>query len=114
MEMKIEKLECVNDNIKDYHSKDCISASGLKLIYKRSIFHYLNKEFKKTSAMDLGNAAHILLYEGLEKFGEEYFVFSSIKLFERRFIFCFRIYLHFIVPPPYFWHNFAQIYFQRT
>ena len=46
MEMKIEKLECVNDNIKDYHSKDCISASGLKLIYKRSIFHYLNKEFK--------------------------------------------------------------------
>jgi hypothetical protein len=80
MEMKIEKLECVNDNIKDYHSKDCISASGLKLIYKRSIFHYLNKEFKKTSAMDLGNAAHILLYEGLEKFGEEYFVLPKLDM----------------------------------
>ena len=24
--MKIEKLECVNDNIKDYHSKDSLDA----------------------------------------------------------------------------------------
>lgn len=80
MEMKIENLKQVEDNIKDYHSKDCISASGLKLIYKRSIYHYLNKEFKKTPAMDLGNAAHILLYEGLEKFEKEYFVLPKLDM----------------------------------
>ena len=80
MEMKIENLKQVEDNIKDYHSKDCISASGLKLIYKRSIYHYLNKEFKKTPAMDLGNAAHILLYEGIERFEKEYFVLPKLDM----------------------------------
>lgn len=80
MEMKIENLKRVEDNITDYHSKDCISASGLKLIYKRSIYHYLNKEFKKTPAMDLGNAAHILLYEGIGQFEKEYFVLPKLDM----------------------------------
>ena len=52
----IEKCKTKQDNIKDYHSQDCISASGLKLIYQKSVGHYLKKQFKKTPAMILGVA----------------------------------------------------------
>ncbi len=79
---KIKQLEKVKDDIKEYHSKKCISASGLKTIAlnDNSVQHYLEKEFKKTDAMELGIAAHILLLEGLTEFENQYFVLPKLDL----------------------------------
>lgn len=80
--MKIKKLQKAKDDIKVYHSKNCISASGLKTIALNdfSVQHYLNKEFKKSDAMELGIAAHILLLEGLTEFENQYFVLPKLDL----------------------------------
>ena len=82
MEMKIEKLKIVYDNITDYHNKDCISASGLKLIAKKnySVQHYLQKEYKTSAAMELGKAAHVLLLEGMAEFDKQYFALPKLDL----------------------------------
>jgi len=51
-----------------YHSHDSISASGLKTIYKKSVYHYLNKEqFKSSPSMNFGSAVHSALLEPEKK-----------------------------------------------
>ena len=51
-----------------YHSHDSISASGLKTIYKKSVYHYLNKEqFKSSPSMKFGSAVHSALLEPEKK-----------------------------------------------
>lgn len=76
----IEKLKTIQDDIKEYHSKDCISASGLKLIYQKSLGHYLQKEYKQTSAMELGVQVHDILQTSLEEFHEQYFVIPKLDM----------------------------------
>ena len=80
--MLIKNLKKIKDDIKEYHSKECISASGLKQIFQKncSVYHYLNKEQFKSKAMSLGIATHILLYEGLDNFSKEYFVLPKLDL----------------------------------
>ena len=56
--MKIQK-----DSNDQYHSHDSISASGLKTIYKKSVYHFLNQRFKETPAMALGTAVHQAMLE---------------------------------------------------
>ena len=47
-------MKKIKDSNEVYHSHTSISASGLKTIYKKSVFHYLNKEqFISTPAMNL-------------------------------------------------------------
>ena len=56
------------DSNEVYHSHNSISASGLKTIYKKSVFHYLNKEqFISTPAMNFGSAVHSALLEPEKK-----------------------------------------------
>lgn len=76
----IEKVKTIQDDIKDYHSKECISASGLKLIYQKSLGHYLQKEYKKTPAMELGVQVHDILQIGLEEFHKQYFVLPKLDM----------------------------------
>lgn len=52
----------------EYHSHDSISASGLKTIYKKSVYHYLNQEeFISTPSMNFGSAVHSVLLEPEKK-----------------------------------------------
>jgi len=51
------------DSNDHYHSHNSISASGLKEIYKKSVYHYLNRKFKESPAMKLGTAVHQALLE---------------------------------------------------
>ena len=62
-----------NISNQDYHSHPAISASGLKLIYKKSVYHYLNRQPFSSAAMTLGSAVHTGLNEP-EKFYNEYYV----------------------------------------
>ena len=56
------------DSNLEYHSHDSISASGLKTIYKKSVYHYLNQEqFVSTPAMNFGSAVHSVLLEPEKK-----------------------------------------------
>ncbi len=56
------------DSNLEYHSHNSISASGLKMIYKKSVYHYLNKEkFISTPAMNFGSAVHSVLLEPEKK-----------------------------------------------
>ena len=80
MDILIEKLKKVEDTIEEYHSKDSISASGLKAIHNKSVYHYLNKEEFKSKAMYLGIAVHTLFYEGLDAFSKQYFVLPKLDL----------------------------------
>lgn len=56
-------MKKVNDSNEVYHSHDSISASGLKEIYKNSVYHFLNRGFKETAPMKLGTAVHQALLE---------------------------------------------------
>ena len=57
-------MKKIKDSNEVYHSHTSISASGLKTIYKKSVFHYLNKEqFISTPAMNFGSAVHSALLE---------------------------------------------------
>jgi len=56
----MKKIKDTND---EYHSHKSISASGLKIIYKKSVYHYLNSIFKMTDAMNFGSAVHSALLE---------------------------------------------------
>jgi len=50
------------DTNKKYHSATGISASGLKVIFNQSVFHYLNQGFKtSTIAMNFGSAVHSIM-----------------------------------------------------
>ena len=56
------------DSNTEYHSHDSISASGLKTIYKKSVYHYLNQEqFVSTPSMNFGSAVHSVLLEPEKK-----------------------------------------------
>lgn len=56
--MRIEK-----DSNDQYHAHNSISASGLKLISKYSVYHFLNQQVKETTSMAFGTAVHTALLE---------------------------------------------------
>jgi hypothetical protein len=56
-------MKIVKDSNQVYHSHNSISASGLKEIYKKSVFHFLNRKFKESPAMKLGTAVHQAILE---------------------------------------------------
>ena len=64
----------------DYHNfKNYISSSGMKLIYEKSVFHYLNQEVKEpTDAMIVGSATHTLILEP-QNFDDEFLVIPKIN-----------------------------------
>lgn len=64
---------------KEYHLDPSISASGIKTIFLKSVFHHLNKAFKKTPAMVLGSAVHSYFLEP-ENFKKEFFVMPKLDL----------------------------------
>lgn len=53
----------VKDTNDEYHSKNSISASGLKKIHSSSVYHFINEKFKETPAMALGTAVHQAILE---------------------------------------------------
>ena len=71
--MKIT-LSTKQDSNAEYHSKNSISASGLKMIYKKSVKHYLTAKFTETAAMALGTAVHTLMLEGQKNFDKDYYL----------------------------------------
>jgi hypothetical protein len=56
-------MKRIKDTNDEYHSHKSISASGLKMIYKKSVYHHLNSFFKMTDAMNFGSAVHSALLE---------------------------------------------------
>jgi len=57
--LKENKMIKKSDTNEVYHSQTGISASGLKIIFQQSLFHYLNfKPKKATTAMNFGTAVH--------------------------------------------------------
>jgi len=56
-------MKRIKDNNDEYHSHKSISASGLKTIYKKSVYHHLNSMFKMSDAMNFGSAVHSALLE---------------------------------------------------
>jgi len=56
-------MKRIKDSNDKYHSHKSISASGLKTIYKKSVYHHLNSMFKMTDAMNFGSAVHSALLE---------------------------------------------------
>ena len=55
----------IKDTNAEYHSQtDYIGSSGLKMIYKKSVDHYLrSKKMDPTDSMRLGTAVHTALLE---------------------------------------------------
>jgi len=51
------------DSNEVYHSSSAISASGLKTIAKKSVYHFLNQKRFESSAMALGTAVHCAMLE---------------------------------------------------
>lgn len=72
----MKKINLTNE---EYHKSKRISASGLKVIYQKSVYHYLNQKPFESSAMALGTAVHTALLEP-EKLNDEYFVIPKIDL----------------------------------
>tara|TARA_R100000654_G_scaffold64904_2_gene92628 strand:- start:2963 stop:3718 length:756 start_codon:yes stop_codon:yes gene_type:complete len=56
-------MKKIKDSNEEYHSHNSISASGLKTIYKKSVYHHLNSRFKMTDAMNFGSAVHSAILE---------------------------------------------------
>lgn len=56
-------MKVTKDSNDIYHSHDSISASGLKTIHKKSVYHLINQKFKETPAMALGTAVHQAILE---------------------------------------------------
>ena len=56
-------MKVTKDSNDIYHSHDSISASGLKTIHKKSVYHLINQQFKETPAMALGTAVHQAILE---------------------------------------------------
>jgi len=56
-------MKVVKDSNDEYHSHKSISASGLKEIHKKSVYHFLNRKFKESPAMKLGTAVHQAILE---------------------------------------------------
>ena len=51
---------------KQYHSSQAISASGLKYIWKKSVWHFLNQKPYESDSLSLGTAVHTALLEPKE------------------------------------------------
>lgn len=71
--MKIEK-----DSNDEYHSKSSISASGLKKISQKSVYHFLNQKVEETASMKLGTAVHAAILEH-DTFYDIYHVIEKIN-----------------------------------
>ena len=71
-------MKVIKDSNDQYHSHDSISASGLKMIYKKSVYHLLNQKFKETPAMALGTAVHQALLEP-DDFYDIYHIIEKIN-----------------------------------
>lgn len=54
-----------------YHSSDAVSASALKTIHLKSVWHWLRDDFKGSDATNLGSALHSILLEP-ETFDKEF------------------------------------------
>jgi len=66
-----------NDSNEDYHASPGISASGLKTIYLKSMFHYLNQKPFESKAMAFGSAVHTALLEP-DDFDNEYYIMPKL------------------------------------
>lgn len=64
----------------EYHSKSEVSASKLKKIFLKSVFHAINDKFTGSRFTDLGSAIHTLFLEGEKKFNSEFFVLPKLDL----------------------------------
>mgnify|MGYP000011529591 FL=1 len=71
-------MKIIKDSNDQYHSHDSISASGLKTIYKKSVYHLINQKFKETPAMALGTAVHQAILEP-DDFYDMYHVIEKIN-----------------------------------
>ena len=60
-----------------YHASPGISASGLKTIFKKSVYHFLNQKRFESSAMALGSAVHCAMLEP-ELYYKDYHVMPKI------------------------------------
>jgi len=60
-----------------YHQSPGISASGLKTIFKKSIYHYLNQKPFESSSMAFGSAVHCAMLEP-DEFYKEYHVMPKL------------------------------------
>jgi exodeoxyribonuclease VIII len=72
------KLITKKDTNDQYHSDSSISASGLKKIFKKSVYHHINDHYNETSAMALGTAVHTIMIEGEDKFNQDYYLMPKI------------------------------------
>ena len=70
-------MKIIRDSNQQYHSHNSISASGLKTIYKKSVYHLINQRFKETPAMALGTAVHAAILES-DDFYNQYHVIDKI------------------------------------
>lgn len=70
-------MKIIKDSNDQYHSHNSISASGLKEIWKKSIYHFINRKFRESSAMKLGTAVHQALLEP-EDFDDIYHIIDKI------------------------------------
>ena len=62
-----------------YHSDPSISASGLKTIFLKSVFHHINRKFKSTPSTIFGSAVHSYVLEGETQFYKEFAVWDKPK-----------------------------------
>ena len=69
-------MKKIKDSNEEYHSHHSISASGLKTIYKKSVYHHLNSTFKMTDAMRFGSAVHSAILED----GQDIAVMPEVNL----------------------------------
>ena len=73
-------MKAVKDTNEEYHSKDSISSSGLKTIYKKSVKHFLDQKPFSSKAMELGTAVHTIMLEGSDKFYNDYYLLPKLDL----------------------------------
>jgi hypothetical protein len=65
------------DTNEKYHASPGISASGLKTIYKKSVYHYINQKPFESSAMAFGSAVHAAMLEP-HTFFDDYHVMAKM------------------------------------
>lgn len=70
-------MKTAKDSNEKYHSSPGISASGLKVIHKKSVYHYLNQKPFESKSMAFGTAVHTALLEP-DNFNKEYYVLHNI------------------------------------
>lgn len=71
-------MKTKNETNAEYHSEKSISASGLKTIYKKSVYHHLNKKPFESKSMNLGSAVHAIMLEGMKVFNTEFYITPKI------------------------------------